>query len=119
MCVNPRCPVSNLGTDKDPVEAAGGHFLCPECSEFICYRCGAFFLPVGDVVPPDICKARCKFFSCCIRYRLHDACHREVAGWSSRAYIDIETDHLGSALDEEMAGTTDEVSLPGAMPSDR
>lgn len=115
-CVNPRCSVNTLGTDKEPVKTAGGHFLCPECSQYLSYRCGGLFLPVGEVVPPDVCQTHCKHFSCCIRYRLHDVCQREVATWASWPHLDLQYDALGYFLDEEVLEAAEDVSLPGARP---
>jgi hypothetical protein len=117
-CINPECSVGTLGLDREPVEALEGHFRCPECSEFLSYRCGAIYLPVGEVVPPDVCKSSCRYFSCCIRFRLHEICQREVANWSSLAYLDFELDPgAGHFFDDEAWGTTDDAGIPGAMPS--
>ncbi|MBU1700314.1 MAG: hypothetical protein KJ970_12835 [Candidatus Eisenbacteria bacterium] len=70
-CLNPSCSVSVAGFDAEPVDGADGQAHCPNCSERLYYRCGKVMLPVGDIVPPDICTSCCTLYAVCIRYRLH------------------------------------------------
>ena len=71
FCLNPECPVNVVGFDAEPADGADGRQECPNCSASLYYRCGKVMLPVGEIVPPDICSSYCTLYAVCIRYRLH------------------------------------------------
>lgn len=91
ICGNMACTARTADGGREPREASDGRYLCPECSEPLSYRCGNLSLPVGEVVPPDICQSRCRFYSCCIRYRLHDMWQRDLAAWVYGVPQEIES----------------------------
>ena len=78
FCLNPSCSVGIVGFDDEPAEGADGHQYCPNCSESLFYRCGKMRLPVGEIVPPDICTSCCALYTVCIRYRLHQIWWNEM-----------------------------------------
>ncbi|MBD3334718.1 MAG: hypothetical protein GF355_04325 [Candidatus Eisenbacteria bacterium] len=101
VCINPECPHGAVDLDDELREGEDGHFHCTECGGSLYYRCGKILLPVGDVVPPDVCESCCSLKAYCVRYRLHQIWQRDMGRWQSWMYRDLESPWDSDELWEE------------------